>query len=157
MGDLCRLRPSTGTIATVVREAADRLGPFVDRVRLLLRAAAVLGADETPAWVDGGWKYVHVACTPTLTLLHAGGRCKADIDAGGVLAGFTGVLVRDGYAGYDHLTTAVHAECGAHLLRALKGVHDSDPAGQSWAEAMTDTLLLAKDMMAAAAKAGRAA
>jgi transposase len=66
------------------------------------------------------------------------------------------VLVRDGYAGYDHLTTAVHAECGAHLLRALKGVHDADPAGQSWAEAMTNTLLLAKDMMAAAAKAGQA-
>jgi transposase len=129
----------------------------VDRVRLLLRAAAVLGADETPAWVDGGWKYVHVACTPTLTPLHAGSRGKADIDAGGVLVGFTGVLVRDGYVGYDHLTTAVHAECGAHLLRALKGVHDSDPAGQSWAEAMSNTPLLAKDLMAVAAQAGASA
>jgi transposase len=151
---LCGLRVPA-TVLAAVREAADRLGPFVDRARLLLRAAAVLGADETPAWVDGGWKYVHVACTPTLTLLYAGSRSKADIDAGGVLAGFAGVLVRDGYAGYDHLTTAVHAECGAHLLRALKGVHDADPAGQSWAEAMTNTLLMAKDMMAAAARAGR--
>jgi len=154
---LCGLRVVPATVLAAVREAADRLGPFVDRVRLLLREAAVIGADETPAWVDGGWKYVHVACTPTLTLLHAGSRSKADIDAGGVLAGFTGVLVRDGYVGYDHLTTAVHAECGAHLLRALKGVHDADPAGQRWAEAMTDTLLLAKDMMARAAKAGQAA
>src|SRR5207249_4791466 len=75
-------------------------------------------------------------------------------DAGGVLAGFTGVLVRDGYAGYDHLTTAVHAECGAHLLRTLKGVHDADPNRQRWAEAMTNTLLMAKDMMAWAAQAG---
>jgi transposase len=154
---LCGLRVAPATVLAAVREAAERLGPFVDRVRLLLRAAAVLGADETPAWVDGGWKYVHVACTPMLTLLHAGSRSKADIDAGGVLVGFTGVLVRDGYAGYDHVTTAVHAECGAHLLRALKGVHDADPAGQSWAEAMTNTLLMAKDMMAAAATAGRAA
>ena len=55
-----------------------------------------------------------MACTPTLTLLHAGSRSKADIDAGGVLAGFTGVLVRDGYVGYDHVKTAVHAECAAH-------------------------------------------
>lgn len=152
---LCGLRVAPATVLAAVREAAARLGPFVDRVRLLLRAAAVLGADETPAWVDGGWKYVHVACTPTLTLLHTGSRSKADIDAGGVLAGFTGVLVRDGYAGYDHVKTAVHAECGAHLLRALKGVHDADPAAQSWAEAMTNTLLLAKDMMAAAAEAGK--
>jgi transposase len=117
---LCGLRVAPGTVLSAVRDAVDRLGPFVDRVRVLLRAAAVIGADETPAWVDGGWKYVHVACTERLTLLHAGSRSKADIDAGGVLAGFTGVLVRDGYAGYDHIDTATHAECGAHLLRALK-------------------------------------
>jgi transposase len=154
VGDLCRLRPSTGTIATVIGEAASRLGPFLDRVRLLLRAAPVLGADETPAWVDGGWKYVHVACTETLTLFHAGRRTSQDIDAGGVLAGFAGVLVRDGYVGYDHIDTATHAECGAHLLRALKGVHDGDPCGQVWAEYMANTLLIAKQMMQQAATAG---
>ena len=152
---LCGLRVAPATVLAAVRKAAARLGPFTDRVRMLLRGAAVLGADETPAWVDGGWKYVHVACTPTLTLLHAGSRSKTDIDAGGVLDGFTGVLVRDGYVGYAHVKTAVHAECVAHLLRALKGVHDADPATQSWAEAMTNTLLLAKDMMAAAAQAGQ--
>src|SRR5204862_238004 len=63
MADRCALRVSTGTVAAAVAEAAGRLGPFTDRVRLLLRGSAVLGADETPAWVDGGWKYVHVACT----------------------------------------------------------------------------------------------
>ncbi len=155
LGVLCGLVVAPGTVLAAVREAVDRLGPFVDRVRVLLRAAAVIGADETPAWVDGAWKYVHVACTDRLTLLHAGSRSKADIDAGGVLVGFTGVLVRDGYAGYDHIATATHAECGAHLLRALKGVHESDPVGQEWAEAMANTLLIAKDMMTAAAAAGR--
>src|SRR5437867_11844723 len=39
--------------------ATDAVEVFVDRVRLLLRAAAVRGADGTPAWVDGGWKSVH--------------------------------------------------------------------------------------------------
>jgi transposase len=154
LGDLCRLRPSTGTIATTIGEAASRLGPFQDRVRMLLRAAPVLGADETPAWVDGAWKYVHVACTEKLSLFHAGRRTKDDIDAGGVLVGFTGVLVRDGYTGYDHIDAASHAECGAHLLRALKGVHDADPAGQVWAEYMANTLLIAKQMMRQAAEAG---
>ena len=154
MDVLCGLAVAPATVLAAVREAADRLGPFVDRVRVLLRAQAVIGADETPAWVDGRWKYVHVACTEKLTLLHAGSRSKADIDAGGVLAGFTGVLVRDGYAGYDHITTATHAECVAHLLRTLKGVHEADPVGQEWAEAMVNTLLIAKDWMAAAAEAG---
>jgi transposase len=155
MADLCALRVSTGTIATVVGEAAARLGPFLDRVRVLLRAAPVLGADETPAWVDGGWKYVHVACTQTLTLLHAGRRTKDDIDAGGVLAGFTGVLVRDGYVGYHHIDTAIHAECGSHLLRTLKGVHDADPARQVWAEYMANTLLMAKQATEQAATRGQ--
>ncbi len=45
--------------------------------------------------------------------MHVGGRSAADIDAGGVLPGFTGVLVRDGYVGYSHLP-AMHAWCGAH-------------------------------------------
>lgn len=154
LSDLCGLRVSTGTIASAIGEAARRVEPFLERVRILLRRAPVLGADETPAWVDGGWKYVHVACTEHLTLLHAGDRSKAAIDAGGVLAGFTGVLVRDGYAGYDHLDSATHAECGAHLLRALKGVHDTDPTRQIWAEYMANTLLMAKQMVEQAAAAG---
>jgi transposase len=84
---------------------------------------------------------VHVACTEYLTVLHVGGRTVADIDAGGVLPAFTGVLVRDGYAGYEHLTGAVHAWCGAHLLRDLRSLSDADPDGQLWALAMASTLL----------------
>ena len=34
-----------------------------------------------------------------------------------VLPGYTGTIVRDGYAGYIHLIDAHHAWCGAHLLR----------------------------------------
>src|SRR2546429_158155 len=100
--------------------------------------ASTATASESHREPDGG------AGVP---LLRAGRRTKDDIDAGGVLAGFAGVLVRDGYVGYDHIQSAVHAECGAHLLRALKGVHDGDPVGQVWAEYMANTLLIAKQMM----------
>jgi transposase len=58
---------------------------------------------------------------------------------GGVLPAFTGILVRDGYAGYAHLP-AVHAWCAAHLLRDLRQVCDADPDGQLWAAAMATTL-----------------
>jgi transposase len=35
---LCGMRVAPGTVLAAVREAVDRLGPFVDRVRVLLRA-----------------------------------------------------------------------------------------------------------------------
>lgn len=65
----------------------------------------------------------------------------ADIDAGGVLPEFTGVLVRDGYPGYEHLTGAAHAWCGAHLLRDLRSISDADPVRQLWALAMANALI----------------
>jgi hypothetical protein len=71
-----------------------------------------------------------------------------------VLPGFDGTLVRDGYAAYQHLTDAAHAWCGAHLLRDLRGVHEADPAGQFWAEAMANTLLIAKNLTEQTVAAG---
>jgi len=100
----------------------------------------VLHADETTGRAATGLVYVHVACTEYLTLMHVGGRSAADIDAGGVLPAFTGILVLDGYAGYTHLP-ALHAWCGAHLLRDLRSVADADPDRQLWATAMADTLI----------------
>ena len=66
---------------------------------------------------------------------------KTDIDNGGVLPGYTGMIVRDGYAGYTHLTDALHAWCGAHLLRDLAAFHRADPDQQMWAKAMADLLI----------------
>jgi transposase len=155
MGDLLGVRVSVGFVHQVVAEAARRLGPFASHMAALLHTEQVLHADETPARLGGGFKYVHVACTPALTLFHVGGRTKADIDAGGVLPGFTGTLVRDGYAAYQHLTDAGHAWCGAHLIRDLRGVHEQDPAAQEWAEVMAGTLLTAKQITEQAVAAGR--
>lgn len=133
---------STGFLAGVRGRAARKLEKaFLPQVRWLLTGAPVVHADETTGRAAGKLSYVHVACTEYLTVLHVGGRGSDDIDAGGVLPAFTGVLVRDGYAGYEHLTGAVHAWCGAHLLRDLRSISDADPDGQLWALAMANTLL----------------
>jgi transposase len=95
-----------------------------------------------------------VACTEFLTVMHTGGRSAADIDAGGVLPGYTGTIVRDGYAGYTHLIGAHHAWCGAHLIRDLRAVHAADPDTQEWATAMADTLTDAHRHATAARAAG---
>jgi transposase len=146
---------STGLLAGVRGRAARILEKmFLPRVRALLVGAPVLHADETTGRAAGTLSYVHVACTEYLTVLHVGGRGSHDIDAGGVLPGFTGVLVRDGYVGYEHLTGAVHAWCGAHLLRDLRSISDADPQGQLWALAMANTLLEAHHAARVAREAG---
>ena len=77
------------------------------------------------------------------------------IDAGAVLPGYTGVIVRDGYAGYGHLTDVLHAWCGVHLLRDLKSLYDFEPAQQVWASAMAGLLIEARDAASAARQAGQ--
>ena len=128
----------------------------MDRVRVLLREVRVLYADETPARAAGHLHYVHVACTEFLTAMHTGGRSAADIDAGEVLPGYTGTIVRDGYAGYQHLADALHAWCGAHGLRDLRGVFELDPDGQVRARSMADLLIRANAQATAARAAGQA-
>ncbi len=131
---------STGFLAGIRGRAARRLEKkFLGHMQKLLAGAGLLHADETPGRAAGSLAYVHVACTEYLTLMHVGDRSAKTIDAGGVLGEFTGVLVRDGYVGYAHLR-AIHAWCGAHLLRDLRSISDADPDGQLWATAMATTL-----------------
>jgi transposase len=142
LATLAGIGVSVGFLASVRGRAARLLDQaFLPRVRELLRTVGVLHADETPARAHGGLAYVHIAATEWLTAMHTGGRTKADIDNGGVLPGHTGVIVRDGYAGYTHLTDALHAWCAAHLLRDLAAFHRADPDKQGWAKAMADLLI----------------
>jgi transposase len=128
----------------------------MDRIRELLHAAGVLYADETPARAAGNLRYVHVACTEFLTAMHTGDRTSQAIDAGGILPGYAGTIVRDGYKGYEHLTDALHAWCGAHGLRDLAGLYRFDPHGQVGARSMAGLLVDANAQATAARSAGHA-
>jgi len=155
MSSLLGVSVSTGFCAGVRARAARRLEvTFLPRVRELLRGVGVLHADETPGRADGALEYVHVAATDYLTVMHTGGRSRADIDAGDVLGSYAGTIVRDGYAGYTHLVEAHHAWCGAHLLRDLRAVAVADPDGQLWAQAMAGVLTDAHQQATAARAAG---
>jgi len=159
---LCQLAGiavSTGWMAGIRGRAAALVeaGGFTARVRELLKAAPAVHADETPARAAGGTRYVHLACTRYLTCMHTGDRSAAAIDAGGVLPGYGGVIVRDGYAGYGHLADALHAWCGVHLLRDLKGLYDFEPSKQEWASRMAGLLIEARDAASAARQAGQSA
>jgi transposase len=148
---------SDGWVAGPHAQAARLLEErFPPHVRALIAAAPVAHADETTARAASALTYPHVARTRSLTVTHIGDRTKDTIDAGGVWPAFTGVLARDGYAGYEHLDQIEHAWCGIHLVRDPRSVHAPDPEGQSWAEAMVNTSPLANDTAHIARADGRA-
>ena len=73
---------------------------------------------------------MHIACTEFLTARHTGGRSAEDIDAGGVLPGYTGTIVQDSYAGYEHLTGAVHAWAARTACATSRGCTASTRTGR---------------------------
>lgn len=96
LAQLAGLAVSVGFLVNARRRAADLLAPFMSRVRRLLHAAGLLHVDEATARAEGGLTYLHVACNDAYTVMHTSGRRNDDIDAGGVLVDYTGIIVRDG-------------------------------------------------------------
>ena len=158
MSQLAGVKVSTGWMAGIREKAAALVSGsgFMERVRELLRDAPAVHADETPARAARGMRYVHLACTAYLTHMHTGDRSADAIDAGGVLPGYQGIIVRDGYYAYGHLTDAAHAWCGQHLLRDLKDLYDVEPQQQDWARQMAALLIEARDAARDARQAGKA-
>ena len=121
--------------------AAAGLDPFLEVLTDRLRAAPVLGADETGIRVDGALAWVHTARTEDLTLYTVS--TKRGVEAmttAGVLNALpsTTVLVHDGWKPYWKLPV-LHGLCGAHLGRELVAASEVE-GQQGWAEPL-DRLL----------------
>jgi hypothetical protein len=128
-----------------------------------LAAEDVLAADETPVNVldrtpqpapepDGkdekdpegkdaraaGSPHVLIVRTPDgrLTFLQAIGSRRKGSVGGGIPAAFTGHLIADGYAGYQHLLSRIAGiqQCAQHVIRRCRAVMKLGPGGvQNWA------------------------
>jgi transposase len=127
---------SVGTLVNLVREGAQRLQPVVDQIKGALREAAALHHDETGLRVAGmagaGLQWTHVTCTKELThYARHTARGAAALEAIGILPGYTGVSVHDGWTSYRHYTGCRHALCNAHHLRELTFVEEE--LHQAWA------------------------
>jgi transposase len=137
---------SVGTLVNLVRQGAERLQGVEAEIKARLRQAAVLHHNETGrrvAGVDGARlegtqvtctqvTCTQVTCTPTLThyARHAA-RGATALEAIGILPGFTGVSLHDGWTSYRHYRTCRHALCNAHHLRELTCVEEE--LRQEWA------------------------
>ena len=129
--DVTGAEVSTGWVACLFPEAADLVEDSLHLIRALLVLGHVLHADETTTRIGATRRWLHVACTDFLTLLHLAPRSRAGADLGGVLPYYRGVLVHDSlslYAGYTHCT---HQLCGAHLIRELTAAEEDFP-DQRW-------------------------
>jgi transposase len=153
--DLLGVKVSTGWLCALQAEAAERLTPFLSWLKDRLVKEPVVYADETGTAVGTTKHWAHTLTTKLLTLIavhpRRGIEALKDI---GVLAVYAGTVVHDGYATYDLLTNAAHAQCNVHALRHLKSVGETE-AFSAWTDKMTGVLMDAKVASEAAASAGR--
>ncbi|WP_432824394.1 IS66 family transposase [Dactylosporangium sp. CA-092794] len=159
LADLFGAAPSAGWIAGLTGRAATRLTGFTQRLRQVLRTAAVVHFDETGLRVAGRLRWLHVACTPLGTFYHLDDKRGRDaIDVIGVLTalGAGQTAVHDGFKSYLHpaYDTAGHALCNAHHLRELDGWAEHDPA-HTWAGTLAGLLREGKHQVNQAVAAGR--
>jgi transposase len=151
LADLFGASLSLGTPVQWVRQAAQALEPVEAATKAALRRAPVLHSDETGVRRAGALAWAHVACTPRLT--HLGVHPKRGSDATeaiGILPGYSGVSVHDGWAAYRAYTTCRHALCNIHHLRELTFLEEQYQQG--WAKSLKALLL----EMKAAVEAARA-
>ena len=108
-----------------------------------LLAMPVPNVDETSLRVDGRNHWIHVCSGGPVTVkrLHRKRGCEA-IDDIGIIPRYGGVIVHDCWKAYLTCTNCRHQLCGAHLLRELQAVTDSN--GWPWAERMRRLLLIAR-------------
>ena len=177
MGVLFKAPVSTGFVSRcLVRlDAALTAAGFEDALKDALKAADVLGTDETPAPLTTaatsaeGCGNPHVYTVRTMRAYTGGGpdliwygaagnRTKASITGFGILDGYAGVLVRDDYGGYlsyDAGLTGVQ-QCLAHMYRYLDDAYAIDPESQVWTRQAGDALRAAGAAVRAARDASQA-
>ncbi len=104
IADVTGAEVSTGWVASPLSEAAGLVEESLNLVRALLVLGHVLHADETTTRIGVTRRWLHVACTDLLTLLHLAPRSRAGSRLRAVYCPhYRGVLVHDSlslYAGY---------------------------------------------------------
>ena len=154
MEDLFGVHLSCGTLANMERECAELLWPIDEQLHEAVRSAEVVHFDETGTRIEGELAWLHSASTVDTTYYqvqpHRGGEA---IEAIGILPGFGGIAVHDGWAAYAGYGT-LHALCNAHHVRELTFLWEEEH--QRWAKRLVDLLLDWDRLVDRAKKRGQA-
>jgi transposase len=151
--DLLGPSMSVGTLQGLVKRCAKQLEAVEQQIKAALCQADVLHQDETGLYVAGQRHWMHVSSTEHLThyAVHAK-RGKEALDAIGILEGFAGVSVHDGWRSYWQYACQ-HALCNVHHLRDLTFLYEEQR--QDWAGRMKTLLLDSKAAVEQARAEGR--
>jgi transposase len=142
LSDLMGAGMSEGTIRQLINRSATVLRPVERQIKIALRQAPVIHQDESGLSVEGQRVWMHVTSTRRLThyQVHAKRGTEA-LDANGILPGYQGTSVHDGWAAYEGYGCS-HALCNVHLLREL--IFLEETTQQPWTRAMQRLLLALK-------------
>ena len=156
MRDLFGCPVSPGTLDRMTEQCAAALSGIEARIKDLVTASPVIGADETGLRVAGQSHWVHVARTDRLThYAYSAKRGKEAMDTIGILPAHTGTVVSDALCAYRQYRQSRHALCGAHLLRELTYIRETCAEQQQWTEPLAKLLLEIKASGERARAAGR--
>jgi transposase len=149
LADLTGARLSVGTLVEWVQQSAETLKPIEEELKVALQRAPALHSDETGVRRSGRLAWAHVASTAQLThyAIHAKRGSEAT-DTIGILPGYRGVSVHDGWKPYQTQATCRHALCNVHHLRELTFIEEQ--YDQPWASDLKDLL---REMRAATEEA----
>ncbi len=131
LSDLLGVKLSEGTLAGLLLRSAESLTPIEEQIKSALRQAKVIHQDETGLYVKNRRAWMHGTSTTHLThyQMHPSRGHKA-LDANGILTGFGGVSVHDGWPAYFRYDCQ-HALCLVHILREL--TYLAEELGLWWA------------------------
>jgi len=103
----------------MIERCHTKLETVEPRIKIALRQAGVIHQDETGVSVANTRHWLHVTATARLThyQVHRS-RGHEALEANGILPGYTGISVHDGFGSY-FLYGCQHALCNVHLLRDL--------------------------------------
>jgi transposase len=140
IADLTGAQVSTGSVASQLPTAAGIVAGSIRLIKAMLALGHVLHADETTTNIAGKRRYLHVACTESLTFLGLAPRSRAGVAGLGILPHFRGTMVHDAYFQlYDGYPNAPHQLCVAHVVRELTAQDELYPT-EHWARQIRRSL-----------------
>ena len=122
-----KLNITEGTVVNWMKEFNEQSREYRAYVLEQILKSWLVHVDETGYRINGKQSWMHVMCT-TLFAYFVMTAKRKDTEKGpiGLLKEYENVLMHDHYKPYYELLKCMHAECNAHILRALQGGADFD-------------------------------
>lgn len=122
-----KLNITEGTVVNWMKEFTEQSEEYRAYILEQILKSWLVHVDETGYRINGKQSWMNVMCTSLFAYFVMTEKRK-DTEKGpiGKLADFENVLIHDHYKPYYELLKCMHAECNAHILRALQGGADFD-------------------------------